>query len=270
MSEVDVTVITPTFRREKLVVEAITSALDQKGVALEVIVLDDTEEGSARDAVGTIRDPRVRYVKRDVPSRGRPAVARNEAMKMARGAYLHCLDDDDALYEGALAALHEPLAKQPDLGVSFGVVVPFGDDPAAVEQERAYFERAASVARRARTPRSIARETLFGTSPFVGSACMIRRDIAIALGGFDTSMVVCEDYELFVRAIRTHGATFVDRPILRRRTGIPSISRDAGQAQADAANQAVRDSYGRAFGQAELYALRLSARASKLARRFAR
>ena len=137
MSEVDVTVIMPTFRREKLVVEAITSALDQTGVSLEVVVLDDTAEGTAREAVGGIADPRVRYVKRDVPSGGRPAVARNEGMQMARGAFLHCLDDRRRrLYEGALAALHEPLARDPALGVSYGYVVPFGDDPAAVEQER--------------------------------------------------------------------------------------------------------------------------------------
>ena len=58
MSRPDVSVITPTFRSEKQVVESVQSALAQKGVSVEVIVLDDSPDGSARSAVESIRDAR--------------------------------------------------------------------------------------------------------------------------------------------------------------------------------------------------------------------
>src|SRR5271170_3403582 len=93
----EVSVIIPTFHREKLVVDAVESALRQEGVTLEVIVLDDSPSGSASKAIEAIDDVRVRYVKREVPSGGRPALVRNEGSRLARGRFLHFLDDDDVL-----------------------------------------------------------------------------------------------------------------------------------------------------------------------------
>jgi len=49
LEDLDVSVIVPTHRREKLVVRAVASALAQRDTRLEVLVLDDTDEGSARD-----------------------------------------------------------------------------------------------------------------------------------------------------------------------------------------------------------------------------
>jgi len=115
----DVSVIIPTFHREKLVVAAVESALLQRsdGVSVEVIVLDDSPSGSASKAVEAIGDADVRYVRRTVPSGGRPALVRNEGARLARGGFLHFLDDDDVLEGGSLAtladALHECLAAWP-------------------------------------------------------------------------------------------------------------------------------------------------------------
>src|SRR5690606_28623032 len=72
MANVDVSVIIPTFHRERELVEAIDSALSQQGVEVEVIVLDDSPEASARSVAAAIDDPRVRYVARATPSGGRP------------------------------------------------------------------------------------------------------------------------------------------------------------------------------------------------------
>src|SRR5689334_18634409 len=102
MSAIDVSVVMPTHKREKEVVEAIRSVLRQEGVNVEVIVLDDTPEGTARASVEGIGDARVRYLVNDPPSKGRPAVVRNYGATLAKGRYVHFLDDDDMLAEGAL------------------------------------------------------------------------------------------------------------------------------------------------------------------------
>jgi glycosyltransferase involved in cell wall biosynthesis len=81
MDPLDVSVIIPTFHREKQLLEAIGSAQRQGGVTLEIIVVDDSPDASARDAVAALGDSRVRYVLRPQPSGGRPALVRNDGAK---------------------------------------------------------------------------------------------------------------------------------------------------------------------------------------------
>ena len=57
----EVSVVIPTYKREREVVAATLSALKQRAVTLEVIVVDDSPEGTARDAVLGIGDARVHY-----------------------------------------------------------------------------------------------------------------------------------------------------------------------------------------------------------------
>jgi hypothetical protein len=93
MNAIDITAIVPTFRRPTQLVETVRSPLAQSGVAVEVRVIDDSPEGSAREAVESIGDARVTYTKRATPTRGRPAIVRNDAWPLARGRYIHFLDD---------------------------------------------------------------------------------------------------------------------------------------------------------------------------------
>ena len=260
----DVSVITPTFRREREVVEAVRSALDQArdGLTVEVIVLDDTEEGSARDAIAGIDDRRVTYVKRAVPSRGRPAVARNEGMRLARGRYVHCLDDDDRLADGALAAMVRALDARPDAGVAIGWVVPFGDDPAWLQDKRDYFERAAKIAAAMPSRMKTVATILFRGTLMVNSACMIRREHFEALGGYDASIPVYEDIEFYLRAIRRYGHVYVDRPILHYRTGAPSLMHDlqGDNAKVEESYEIMYRKYIEEHGRLEFTALQLLAK----------
>lgn len=257
MTEVDVSVVIPTFRREKLVVEAIKSALGQPGVTLEVFVLDDSPEGSAREAVEGIGDARVLYMHRARPSGGRPAVVRNEGARLARGTFLHFLDDDDRLAEGALAALVGALERR-RAGVAFGTVTPFGEDPAVLEQQREYFRRAAALARRRWTRFDMTACLLFKPTCFVNSACMVRREVALSIGGYDSDLSHCEDAEFYMRAIRASGFVFVDREILHYRTGAPSLMHDlkGDRAQIGHSYGIAYRKYRRTHGPLEFYALK--------------
>ena len=262
MRQIDVSVVTPTFRRERDVVEAVRSALEQQGVSLEVIVLDDSAEGSARTAIEGIGDPRVYYVHRSVPSRGKPALARNEGLKLAKGRYLYFLDDDDHVLPGALQAMVEALDKR-KTGVAFGRVECFGTNEAILRRYREWFGWAGDVAR------SLSRSSwlttgmiLFRGTVIINSACMIRRDIAESLGGYDTAIPVYEDVEFFTRGIRQYGHVFVDRPVLHYRTGSPSLIHnlkgDGGLIQDS--NRIIHRKYKEQYGIAEYRALQAVAR----------
>jgi glycosyltransferase involved in cell wall biosynthesis len=258
---VDVSVVIPTFRRPAQVVEAVRSALAQEGTRVEVIVLDDSPEGSARTAVEGLLDPRVTYRLRDAPSGGNPSRVRNDGWPQARGRFVHFLDDDDHAAPGAYRDVVRAFDAHPEVGVVYGRVEPFGDDPAAVLRERRVFSAAARRARiyeRIGSPLLVVANQLFAGTVTVNSACVIRRELVAPLGGYDEELRLCEDLEFYVRAMRAYGCAFVDRPVAEYRTGAPSLM-NAGMADGKVASV-----YGRIYGKyraehgrAELFALKL-------------
>jgi glycosyltransferase involved in cell wall biosynthesis len=223
-----VSVVIPTFRREAVLLEAIQSALNAGDMPLEILVLDDSAEGSAASHVGGLADERVQYVHRSKPSGGVPAIVRNEGLAMARGRYVHFLDDDDVLERGALAALVGALEKAPKAGVAMGTVVPFGDDEDLLAYQRQYFTAAADRLRAARSQMQLVSGMLFESTPLVNSSCMIRKTCAVAIGGYAPDIPLCEDVDFFMRAIRHSGFVFIDRPVVRYRTGEPSLMQTLG------------------------------------------
>jgi acetyltransferase-like isoleucine patch superfamily enzyme/GT2 family glycosyltransferase len=226
---IDVSVVIPTFRRPELVVQAIQSALEQQRVAVEVIVVDDSPEGSARQAVLSVGDPRVTYVHRETPSGGRPGIVRNDGWRRARGRYVHFLDDDDLAVPGAYGAYVEALDAHPLCAMGFGVVEPFGEEGAALERERAFWRLAAERARMAsRLGRFGVVAMLFEATLFQNSSCMVRRSALEESGGFDIAFDMMEETELHIRGIRERGCVFLDRAVVRYRLGATSLMRSPG------------------------------------------
>jgi glycosyltransferase involved in cell wall biosynthesis len=97
-----VSVVIATHNRRRLLTQALDSALAQRGVDLEVVVV---ENGSTDGTPGWLRsldDPRVRPVisERPLGATG----ARNEGLRAARGEWVGFLDDDDLWSPGKLRA----------------------------------------------------------------------------------------------------------------------------------------------------------------------
>lgn len=227
MANVDVSVVIPTFHRERELLEAVESALTQAGVTVEVLVLDDSPEASAASVMDTFADPRLRYVAREVPSGGRPALVRNEGIELATGRYVYFLDDDDHVLPGALEALTRALDANPHAGVAFGRVECFGTDAEILRGYRTWFDWAGRAARRLSTSSWLTAGTiLFRGTLIINSVCMMRRDVARELGGYDPAIPYYEDVEFHTRGIRQFGHVFVDRPVLHYRTGRPSLIHD--------------------------------------------
>lgn len=224
---VDVSVITPTFRRERELCEAVESALAQEGVSVQVIVLDDSPERSAKNAIESMGDARVRYVAREVPSQGKPALVRNEGIHLAEGRYVYFLDDDDHVLPGGLRSMVKALDERPDAGVAFGRVECFGPDPEVLARYRAWFDWAGDTAFLLSKSSWLTVGTiLFRGTVIINSACMMRRDVARRLEGYDPAIPYYEDVEFHTRGIRQFGHVFVNRPVLHYRTGRPSLIHD--------------------------------------------
>jgi glycosyltransferase involved in cell wall biosynthesis len=105
-----VSVLIPTFRREALLRGAIESCLNQQEFGrdrLEVVVVDNSPEASAEEAVAEVvqkaGDAAPRVIYRHEPKPG-ISHARNTALRASSGDFIVFIDDDQVASPGMLAA----------------------------------------------------------------------------------------------------------------------------------------------------------------------
>jgi glycosyltransferase involved in cell wall biosynthesis len=262
MDPIDVSVIIPTYHRERELREAIDSVRVQRGVALEIIVVDDSPEGSARDVIAIVSDPRVQYISRPEPSNGRPARVRNDGAKIARGRYLYFLDDDDMLVPDTLAELSKALDAAPRAAMAFGVVSPFGVDAGILHHNQEYFAEARRLALKLKGSRQLSACLTFKTAILVCSAGMARRAFFEEIGGFDAEIPICEDAEFWARISHGRGHVFLDRTVVRYRTGAPSLMNNLveNDEKVDASWRRIQGKYRQAHGAIAFFAMKFWAR----------
>ncbi len=99
----DVSIIIAAWNAERFIGLALTAAMAQQGVSLEVIVADDASIDGTGAVVAQVDDPRVRYIR--LPQNQGPAGARNAAFEAARGEWLMVLDADDRIAPNRAATL---------------------------------------------------------------------------------------------------------------------------------------------------------------------
>jgi GT2 family glycosyltransferase len=266
---IDFSVIIPTFRRTSELIEAISSALRQNDASIEIFVIDDSPEGSAEETVKGLKDSRVVYLKNPNPTGGVPSVVRNIGWPVARGTFVHFLDDDDIVTEGHYAAVKAAFAANPTIGLVFGRIEPFGSGPAAqLDHERRYFAdaaRKATMSGRFGSRVAFTGRMLFDKTLLVCSSSVIRRECVARLGGFDPSIRLMEDADFHVRAMRECGVLFLNRAAIRYRIGSPSLMHSPNPTEAQKqgerlGHQQMGMKYRKERGSLEFYALALFTR----------
>jgi glycosyltransferase involved in cell wall biosynthesis len=88
-----VSVVIPTFNRERYLRDAVASVLAQTYDRWELVIVDDGSTDGTRGYLETLGDGRIRPILG--PRGGNPAAPRNLGARTARGAYLAFLDSDD-------------------------------------------------------------------------------------------------------------------------------------------------------------------------------
>ncbi len=264
----DLSVIIPTVQRDRQVVDAVLSVLPLQDIDYEVLVVDDSGEpiediNGVRHLPTEFEDRRIRFIQRTKPSTCRPGLVRNEAaFYEARGKYLYFLDDDDRAQPKVLKKMLEELERRPDLGVAIAAVEPWGPkSPLEVAGERLHFLAARETLRRTHSRVTLISRLLFSPPLLVCSSCVIRRNLFLDIGGFDTELPIYEDVDLFVRAIRRHGFLYVDDVLLQRKSGTRSLrypARNDGQL-ISSCYQTLYRNYKKLYGRSEYYGLRLLA-----------
>jgi glycosyltransferase involved in cell wall biosynthesis len=201
---VRVSVIIPTYNRWPLVSEAVASVCAQRRPADEVIVVDDGSEDGTATALQAAYGAGVTVVRG--AHRG-VAAARNVGVSSSTGDWIAFLDSDDVWRPDKLAAQvdfleHHPNARicqTDEIWVRNGVRV----NPCAHHRKPSGEIFAPSL-------------RLCLVSP---SAVMLERTLFAAAGGFDASLPVCEDYDLWLRIARHTPVWLIARPLVVKRGG---------------------------------------------------
>ncbi|MFY9288204.1 MAG: glycosyltransferase family 2 protein [Alphaproteobacteria bacterium] len=91
----DVSIIIAAYNVENYIEQAIHSALNQNGVSVEIIVVNDASKDGTKAAIACVKDPRITTI--DLATNKGAAGARNAGIAVAKGRWIAVLDGDDAL-----------------------------------------------------------------------------------------------------------------------------------------------------------------------------
>jgi glycosyltransferase involved in cell wall biosynthesis len=182
----DVSIIIPTRNRLPLLERALSAALSQRDVALEVIVVDDASTDGTAAWIWELGAPQV-HLERLRANQG-VALARNHGLARATGEWLAFLDDDDFWAPDRLSRLLAMArAEQADIALSRTVVV----------DERGRVEAIDVVPAPPRLEQAMLATNAIG-SP---SGALVRRELVERVGGFDPRFSVLADWDFWLRIL---------------------------------------------------------------------
>ena len=188
-----VSIITPVYNLEELILPTLESAFAQTLGDFELIIVDDGSTDATIERIGRVRDPRMQLI--CAPHSGLPAAGRNLAVARAKGKYIAILDGDDLWLPDKLRKQVEFLEEHPTVGMVHtdyvrlldGRLEPHGNPPVAP----------------GRMPAREALHLLVRGNFVCSPSVVLRRDVLSRVTGFqDTDPNLgcgSEDYDLWLR-----------------------------------------------------------------------
>ena len=178
-----ISVLMPTYNTKKeYLFESIKSILNQTYSDFEFLILDDGSTESSHDLIDSFNDRRIKYIY-IADNRG-AAEARNNLMAIARGEYIAIMDSDDV-----------------SLPTRFEKQVKYLDENAGVSVLGTYFERfpEKKIEKFITEPKYF---DILKNNCIANPTVMYRRSDFEKYNLHYTPNIVCEDYEMWSRAIR--------------------------------------------------------------------
>ncbi len=227
-----VAVVVPTCNRRQLLLQAVRSVLGQTYADLRCIVVDNGSADGTAAALAGIGDPRLARVGHD--DKLGPAGARNLGIEAAAGAtWVAFLDDDDlwapAKLEVQLAALAaNPRARWCGAACTY---VNADLEPLLAERLRpgGFPDQAAVLVGGTELLEMFRRDNNLALS---ASNVLAEREMLVAVGKFDASLSLCEDWDLWLRLARVSPFAYIDFPLDVYRTWNGQASTESSESRA--------------------------------------
>ncbi len=192
MTSERLSVVIPAFNAATTIRSAVRSTLSQTVPVLEVIVVDDGSTDETAEAVAGIEDPRVRLVSR---ANGGPAAARNAGIAAARGDWVAFLDSDDLWLPRYVETATAALSAAPNPGFAYTDAYVFHAGRGQVKQGSAMDALDPPPPDRASFLAALLRRN------FVFTSAAVPATVLSAVGGYDESLALSEEYDLWLRIL---------------------------------------------------------------------
>jgi len=204
-----VAVVMATFNRANLIFEAIESLLGQTRPPDEFIVIND---GSTDDTASVVRryGDRIKYLEK--ANGGKPA-ALNLVLPQVESTYTWIFDDDDVALPHALEAHLAFLSEHPWCDFTYSTNYVFSGE---------FSEEAIKRSQLKTFPDASAERFLLWVMESLSlrsliPGMLIPTDCYRAVGGFDETLLRCEDVDILLRFARRFRAGFLNQPTFAER-----------------------------------------------------
>lgn len=208
-----VSVIIPTYNYGRYLIEAVESVLNQTYKDFELIVVDDGSTDNTREVLKPYLH-RLRYMYQE--NQGISA-ARNRGFQESTGEYIAYLDADDVWLPEKLAKQIPLLDEDPSLGFVCGATH-------EMDQDGKIFHLRNKPRRSEDTFESLFRKNFIPTLTVV-----IRRSCLETVGGFDTSLPLSQDYDMWLRLAKRYKFVYWNIPLAKYRVHANNISKNQSQ-----------------------------------------
>ncbi len=197
-----VSVIIPTYNRDKLILKALDSIFNQTFKDFEILIIDDASTDNTEQVIQEMNHPQIRYFK--LEKNGGQCIARNFALQHVKGEFVAFLDSDDEW-------LPEKLEKQVALFDN-------GSDRMGGAYGNSYTTDAIkdeTVLIKTENYRgNIHDKFLAGFCPPTPSMFMVKREALERVNGFDEKLLTFVDLDLWMRISEHYDFDYVDDPVI--------------------------------------------------------
>jgi len=226
MHSLPVAVVIPAYNAQRFIEEALESVRAQTAQPAEVIVVDD---GSTDRTAAIARATGA--IVRSQPNEG-PGAARNTAIRSTCQPWIAFLDADDVWEPQKLEAQWVAVRACPDIGAVFTDFLEFtgeGSLGGTFFSQKAHYWATKRVAVAPAVlvcdAESLRRQFLEGN--FIApSTMLVRRDLLLQIGLFDTALSHLEDRDCWLRLLAVSTMAVVERPLVRTRIHEANLTHD--------------------------------------------
>lgn len=204
----EVSVIIPTKDRAHLLAQTLHTVLAQD-VPVEVVIVDEASTDGTPQWLAGLDDPRIRTIRHDVP-RGLSA-ARNAGIELARGRWVAFVDDDDLWLPQKLSTQLRGAAAQ-QARWAYGGTLNITSEPRLLRLT-------------VPSPADVPRLPWVNVVPGGGSNVVVERGLLENAGGFDTSVPIVADWDLWIRLWQLAPPAVIAEPLMAYRIHAGNMSR---------------------------------------------
>lgn len=206
-----VSVAMAVYNSESYVAEAIASILSQNFTDFEFLIINDgSTDNSAQILEHYARqDKRIRLIHRE--NRGVP-FTRNQLLAQTNAEFIAVMDSDDVALPDRLADQVAFLQRSPEtvwVGGAFELIDQGGRYITRIEMPE--------------TNTDIQRLLVEGHTSFIHPTAMIRRDALVRVGGYDETLRVAHDLDLWLKLSEVGELANLKQPVLQYRIHPDSI-----------------------------------------------